>query len=119
MGNESVAAISSHVNLPPNDYKTLMNVVAKLGPVSVTVASHRWALYKGGVFEVGDKWKPSATDLNHAVVLMGYGTDGESGDDYWLVRNSWGLFWGEDGYIRLKRADPSTLDDPESDCGMD
>merc|ERR1712013_828135 len=40
--------------------------------------------------------------LNHAVQLVGYGTD-ETEGDYWLVRNSWGSGWGEGGYIRLQR----------------
>jgi len=53
------------------------------------------------------------------VTLVGYGTDEESGKDYWLVRNSWKPTWAEDGYIRLLRQDPSKLDDAESICGMD
>ena len=56
---------------------------------------------------------------DHLVVLEGYGTDEETGEDFWLIRNSWGPLWGENGYIRLKRVDPSTLDDPDKDCGMD
>merc|ERR1719347_1654270 len=43
-----------------------------------------------------------AVALNHAVQLVGYGTD-ETEGDYWLVRNSWGSGWGEGGYIRLQR----------------
>ena len=57
--------------------------------------------------------------MNHLVVLEGYGTDPDTGTDYWLVRNSWGPRWGEGGYIRLKRVDPDTLDNPEDDCGID
>merc|ERR1712130_705379 len=49
--------------------------------------------------------------LNHAVQLVGYGTDPAEGD-YWIVRNSWGTGWGEGGYIRLAR-------DAEAQCGTD
>ena len=41
------------------------------------------------------------TDVNHVVQLVGYGS--ENNEDYWIVRNSWGPSWGEDGFIRIKR----------------
>ena len=52
------------------------------------------------------------TTIDHAVQLVGYGTDG--GVDYWLVRNSWGTGWGEEGYIRIKR-----FGEGNEPCGID
>jgi C1A family cysteine protease len=73
-----------------------MNAVAKHGPDSVSVAYSPCHVYKGGVF-----YAPLQTlveiDGNHLVVLEGYGTDEDSGIDFWLVRNSWGPQWGRPG----------------------
>ena len=46
----AVASIRGYMTLPSNDYTTLMNIVAKLGPVAVSVACLPWHLYRGGVF---------------------------------------------------------------------
>lgn len=116
----AVASIQGYINFPTNNYTVLMNAVATLGPIGVTVAANSWALYSRGVFSVKNHNSSGATDVNHAVVLEGYGIDQESQEPYWLVRNSWGSMWGEGGYIRLKRVDPSTLSNfDQDDCGID
>ncbi len=74
------------------DERALKNYVAKNGPVSVYIdASVDFMLYKSGIF-----YDPSCstTEINHAVVLIGYGTDNHTGMDYWIIRNSWGTSWG-------------------------
>ena len=108
---QAVATIDGYATLPQNNYTVLMNAVAKLGPIAVSVAASDWALYSGGVFSHALN-STTSTDINHLVVLVGYGTDEETKQDYWLVRNSWSPRWGEGGYIRLLREEF-----PE--CGVD
>jgi cathepsin L len=88
----AVASIIGVSNLPSNHYATLLAAVATMGPVVINVAASGWSLYKGGVF---DDDNSKTREVNHAVVLEGYGTDQETGQDYWLVRNSWGPLWGK------------------------
>jgi cathepsin L len=80
----AVASIVGFSNLASNHYTSLLLAVATLGPVVVNVAASGWGLYKGGVF---DDDKEQNRDINHAVVLEGYGIDQETGQDYWLIRN--------------------------------
>lgn len=90
--------ISSFVDVAPNNTLALMTAVAQQ-PVSVAVEADGldWQFYFGGV--VTDS---CGLNLDHGVLVVGYGTDPTSGD-YWKVKNSWGAGWGEQGYIRLGR----------------
>merc|ERR1711936_821077 len=100
--------------LPHNDAAALMNHLATKGPLSASVAASDWSAYRGGVFDGCDY--DSNMVVNHAVTLVGYGTDPSEGD-FWLIKNSWGTSWGEDGYIRLRRqATPQcAIDSPPLD----
>jgi len=87
--------------LPTNQLQPLLDAVANVGPVAMSVDASSWSFYSSGVFDGCDK---DAT-VNHAVLLVGFGTDPaqNKNKDYWLIRNSWGDGWGENGYIRLLR----------------
>ena len=106
---QPVAGIEGYVQLPSNNYTALMNAVAQVGPIAVTVCANAWGAYESGIFS-GCSSTPM--DLDHAVILMGYGE--ENGVKYWTVRNSWSPLWGEKGYIRITRSD-----EDESVCEMD
>lgn len=93
---------SGYHKLPQNNATALMEAVANVGPVAISVAAATWSFYTHGVFD-GIGGRGCDVEVDHAVQLVGYGTDGATGKDYWLVRNSWGPTWGEKGYIRIQR----------------
>lgn len=89
--------------VPPHDDRALMEALYSRGPLAVSFdASHASiAFYSGGVYvESACMWRRH--DLDHSVLLVGYGTDDTLGD-YWLIRNSWSDLWGDDGYIKVSR----------------
>ncbi|CAF3481443.1 unnamed protein product [Rotaria sp. Silwood2] len=57
--------------------------------------------YKSGIFQPSG-CPTSVSSTNHAVVIVGYGVDTTTGIPYWKVRNSWGSWWGESGYFKIR-----------------
>lgn len=96
-GKPVAARLSGFKDVPTNSETALMTAVS-LQPVSVAVEADQasFQMYAGGVMT-----KACGTNLDHGVLLVGYGTTG--GADYWLVKNSWGASWGDHGYIMLGR----------------
>jgi cathepsin L len=93
------ATLKSYTNVASGDEKSLLNAAAK-GPVSVAIdASHNsFQFYSSGVYYES---ACSSQQLDHGVLVVGYGND--SGQDFWLVKNSWGTSWGMEGYIEMSR----------------
>jgi len=109
---QPVATIDGYVKLDSNNATQLQSAIANIGPIAISVAAGGlFQLYGGGVFNSGGL---CGWDIDHAVVADGYGVDAASGLGFWQVRNSWGGFWGESGYIRLFRATNTT-----EMCGTD
>jgi C1A family cysteine protease len=96
----SVATIGGYQDVPESDEDALL-AMAQKGPVSVAIEADKNAFqsYNSGVL---DSWF-CGKKLDHGVLVVGYGTDEESGKDYWKVKNSWGPTWGEEGYVRIVR----------------
>ncbi|KAK4477020.1 hypothetical protein RD792_016222 [Penstemon davidsonii] len=95
--NAKVVSIDNYEDVPEDDEQSLKKAVAHQ-PISVAIEAggRAFQLYHSGVFT-----GHCGTALDHGVTAVGYGT--ENGKDYWIVRNSWGPSWGENGYIRLER----------------
>jgi cathepsin L len=105
----------NYERLPAEDEENMKKILYERGPLVVyfncgertgndTIlreASNKFDHYASGIFDVPGC--PAYRNLNHAPVIVGYGTD--NGTDYWKVKNSWGPDWGENGYIRVKRND--------------
>ncbi|KAA8515140.1 hypothetical protein F0562_018319 [Nyssa sinensis] len=102
------AKITGYEDVPANSESALLKAVASQ-PVSVAIdaSGSAFQFYSSGVF-TGD----CGTQLDHGVTAVGYGTSDST--KYWLVKNSWGTSWGEDGYIRMER----DIDAQEGLCGI-
>ncbi|XP_022715771.1 zingipain-2-like [Durio zibethinus] len=104
-----VTDISDYEEVPSNDEEALLKAVTNQ-PVSIAIdgSGRDFKFYSEGVFsgECGNS-------MSHAVTIIGYGTS-EDGTKYWLIKNSWGESWGENGYMRILR----DFDSPEGLCGL-
>mmetsp|Transcript_69891 Transcript_69891/g.194363 ORF Transcript_69891/g.194363 Transcript_69891/m.194363 type:complete len:345 (-) Transcript_69891:149-1183(-) len=99
----------SYTDVETNSDEALMSALAQQ-PVSVAIQADQrdFQLYSSGVFTAS-----CGTNLDHAVLAVGYGT--LDGEDYYKVKNSWGTGWGMDGYILMGRGDSYQK---EGQCGI-
>merc|ERR1712226_440568 len=92
------------------DESKMKEEIFKNGPVSVGfLVTDDFRYYQGGIYQhTGLKSRINAVgkgfeETNHAVLVVGYGHCEKENLDYWIVKNSWGDKWGEDGYFRIVR----------------
>ena len=102
-----IVSITSFSDVSPNNEQALMEAVYKQ-PVAVGIEADQsiFQSYSSGVMA-----SPCGTNLDHAVVVVGWGS--LNGVPYWKVRNSWSSSWGDKGYILLARGIPG-----EGQCGI-
>lgn len=75
--------------------------IAARGPITCGIDAMPIRDYHGGVF------KGRGNEVNHVVSVVGWGT--ENDHDYWIVRNSWGEYWGEMGFARVEKGSNAAL----------
>tara|TARA_Y100000389_G_scaffold201738_1_gene245199 strand:+ start:1654 stop:2553 length:900 start_codon:yes stop_codon:yes gene_type:complete len=105
-----VAHFSNCYNIPENNELKLKEAVF-MRPVAVSIEAdtNTFQFYKGGILDSTN----CGTQLDHGVLVVGYGVEDEK--KYWIVKNSWGSNWGEDGYVRIARGDS---ENSEGVCGI-
>jgi len=99
-GCMKVANITSYVDIKEGD-EASMPAAAAMQPISIAVEADQpiFQLYKNGVMN----GTSCGTNLDHGVLIVGYGHDNVTGLDYWIVKNSWGKVWGMEGYAYISR----------------
>merc|ERR1711865_734787 len=86
------ATLSEHGSITGAD--AMMKEIYNRGPIACTIAADDIRDYESGIAS-GGGW------TDHVVSVVGWGTDAQEGL-YWIVRNSWGEYWGEAGFVRVK-----------------
>jgi C1A family cysteine protease len=99
--NKKIALrISGYKFAASQNEEVIKEFLYKTGPLSIAINAEHLQFYTNGIINVdNDKCPPES--LDHGVLLVGYGS--ENGQDYWIIKNSWGSSWGEQGYFRLAR----------------
>jgi len=98
------AKITGWVDVKKRDEQGLLQALVSQGPISVGImVPEEMLFYDSGVLKV-ESCKHDEGQIDHAVVLIGFGTD-EHGTDYYTIRNSWSTYWGDQGYIKVARGE--------------
>lgn len=94
-----------------NNSATAMRNALQTGPIAITVdaSSNEFNYYSTGVFNSAS----CGTTLDHAIAAVGYGVSGST--KYFIVRNSWGSWWGDSGYILIESQEG---ENQKGMCGM-
>jgi cathepsin F len=97
---EARYSISGYVYSGTSDEEKIKIMLYRYGPLAITMNANILQFYVSGVIDVPYNYCPYGP--THGVVIVGYGTT-SSGLDYWIIKNTYGPYWGENGYFRIAR----------------
>ena len=96
-------AFSGSINIAQGDENGILSTLLNVGPVAIALQVQAdFLTYDSGIY-TSTTCSSSASTVNHAALIVGYGTDATTGMDYWIVKNSWGTMWGQEGYFFIER----------------
>ncbi len=103
-GRERCVAVKNYKNYYVNEYgrvrgaENMKKELFTRGPIDCGIeVTDRFEKYTGGIYE---EKKSTPWEINHSIAVVGWGK--EDGTEFWIVRNSWGSYFGENGYFRIK-----------------
>lgn len=95
--------VTGHTELGTDETKIMEALKTnKIVYCAIKAKDKTFQAYKSGIFSDPYTCRATYRDLDHAIVIVGYGAD-ENCKPYWIVKNSWSEKWGENGYFRLER----------------
>ncbi|CAI9087270.1 OLC1v1021304C1 [Oldenlandia corymbosa var. corymbosa] len=94
-----IVSIDDYTDVAEDDNALLCAVIKQPVSVGIDGSAIDFQLYTGGIYDGECSNNPN--DIDHAVLIVGYGSEG--GEDYWIVKNSWGTSWGMEGYVYIRR----------------
>ncbi len=99
-----ISFLTNCFNVKKNN-ETLLKQAVFQRPVAsyLDVSTEIFQHYSGGIIGQFD----CGTEPNHGILIIGYGEE-NSGQKYWLVKNSWGISWGIDGYVKIARTESTS-----------
>jgi len=117
--NGTCYPISDFTLFKVGDYNSIAGVqvmqteIMTRGPISCGIeATAGLEVYKGGIYS---EYDPNP-QINHIVSVVGWGAE-NNGSQFWIIRNSWGTPWGEDGFFRIVLGEPNYNLGIETECG--
>lgn len=98
--NKFSLKINNYYGINFRNVEEMKRVVSRQPVIAYFSVTNEFYFYRSGIFSTSECGRDNCERVNHSVLIVGYGVENEVG--YWLVKNSWGPNWGENGYFRIE-----------------